>query len=72
MQRTAHQSLDEFVPAQKFPEIYSDLITRSQLEWALRHREENGLAPAVKKIGRSLIIHVPTFTKWLMDGGNKA
>ena len=45
-------------------------LTEQQMNWALRHRKTNGLDSAVKKFGRNLIIHVPTFTEWLLSGGN--
>lgn len=35
--------------------------TVDQARWAFRHREENGLAPAFKRIGKSILIDVPAF-----------
>ena len=46
---------------------YPDKFTRSQLQWALRFREENGLESAVVKLGRRLYLHRPTFMVWLVS-----
>lgn len=62
-------NLDDFLTKDAFLERYPGLISRHQLEWMLRYRDENGLASAVKQLGRKLVIHVPTFTEWLDAGG---
>lgn len=51
---------------------YPDKFTRSQLQWALRFREENGLESAVVKLGRRLYLHRPTFMMWLVSRGRAA
>lgn len=46
---------------------YPDKFTKSQLQWALRFREKNGLDAAVVKLGRRLYLHRPTFMQWLVS-----
>lgn len=59
-------SLKEFVSVQGLVELYPHLISENQLRWVLRDRQNNGLQPAVKKLGKKLMIHVPSFVAWLM------
>ena len=63
----AAKSLDEFSTIEQLAADNPDLITENQLRWILRDRHNNGLAPAVKKFGKHLILHVPTFVTWLMQ-----
>ena len=46
---------------------YPDKFTKSQLQWALRFRDKNGLDAAVVKLGRRLYLHRPTFMRWLVS-----
>lgn len=46
---------------------YPNKFTKSQLQWALRFRDENGLNAAVVKLGRRLYLHRPTFMMWLVS-----
>jgi len=46
---------------------YPDKFSKSQLQWALRFRDENGLDAAVVKLGRRLYLHRPTFMTWLVS-----
>lgn len=46
---------------------YPDKFTKSQLQWALRFRDENGLDAAVIKLGRRLYLHRPSFMLWLVS-----
>ena len=57
--------LSEFKTKQSLAEEYPDLITPYQLEWLLRHRHENGLDQCVRKLGKRLVIHLPSFVEWL-------
>lgn len=47
--------------AAKFPNI----LTVPALRWQLRHRDDNGLAPACVKVGKKLLIHRPRYEAWL-------
>jgi hypothetical protein len=59
--------LDEIMPRSEFIMKYSDKFSATQLIWLLRERKRNGLskAGAVKKIGKMLYIHVPSFAAWI-------
>jgi len=71
MKQTDAPSLEEFATPKALVRMCPNLeLTDQQMNWALRHRETNGLAPAVTKMGRNLVIHIPTFTRWLLGGGN--
>ncbi len=48
---------------------HRDKFTECQLRWALRYRDENGLAEHVTRMGRRLYIHVPGFTRWFQSQG---
>ena len=75
MQATASTKLQEPVPAdlsefatkEGLVKEYPDIINMPALEWQLRFREENGLDEAVRKFGRKILIHKPTFMRWLMS-----
>jgi hypothetical protein len=59
--------LSEFVTKKGLCREYPDLINESRLDWLLRFREENGFNEAVRKLGRTLVIHKPTFVRILMS-----
>jgi len=61
------KSLDEFSTIEQLAADNPDLITINRLRWIIRDRQNNGLAPAVKKLGKNLLVHVPTFVSWLMQ-----
>ena len=60
-------SLDEFSTIEQLAANNPKLITENRLRWILRDRQSNGLAPAVKKLGKHLVVHVPTFVAWIMQ-----
>jgi hypothetical protein len=47
--------------AAKFP----SLLTVPTLRWQLRHRDENGLAPACVRVGKKLLISRSRYENWL-------
>jgi len=57
----------EFETPEGLSAVSGGKISVSQLRWALRFREENGLNEAVIKFGRRLYIHKPSFFKWLLN-----
>lgn len=63
---TTAKNLDEFSTIEQLAADNPNLITENRLRWILRERHNNGLAPAVKKLGKNLLVHVPTFVTWLM------
>ena len=61
--------LDEYTTPDALARRHPDLFTLAQLRWALRFRDENGLAEHVTRLGRRLYIHVPGFTGWFQARG---
>ena len=51
-------SIDDFVA--KYPQF-----KKSSIRYYLFHREENGFAEVVTKIGRKIFIHEPSFGEWM-------
>ena len=71
MKQTDAPDLEEFATPKALVRMCPNLeLTDQQMNWALRHRKTNGLASAVTKMGRNLVIHIPSFTQWLREGGN--
>ncbi len=63
--------LEEYATPEGLAERHADLFTLPQLRWALRFREENGLAEHVTRMGRRLYIHIPGFTVWFQSQGRE-
>ena len=57
--------LDELFTVDGLIKEYPDKFTNSQIRWALRYREENGLSDAVVKFGKRIYLHRPSFIRWL-------
>jgi hypothetical protein len=53
----------EYETVEGLAEVSKGKITTSQIRWALRFREKNGLSEAVVKFGKTIYIHVPTFMR---------
>lgn len=60
------RDLKEFRTIHQLVEEYPDMLTENALRYALRLRDQNGLAQHVCKLGKQTLIHVPGFTSWLM------
>lgn len=58
-------ALDDWFPLPAFAEKHPTICSIPVLRWQLRHREENGLASAVTKSGRQLLISESRYAKWL-------
>ena len=52
---------DDWVTTAVFLERHAARFTLGQLRWLLFHRQSNGLAPHVKKPGKTLLIHERLF-----------
>ena len=63
--------LDDWSTVEGLVDRYSDKFTEPQLRWALRYRDENGLAEHVTRMGRRLYIHIPGFTDWFQSQGRE-
>ncbi len=57
-------SLDEYLDLKMFVARYPQFKI-GQMRWLIVKKNENGLAPAISRIGRRLYIHVPSFLKWI-------
>lgn len=66
------RKLEEFTTPQGLAEKHPTLFTVPQLRWALRFRDENGLAEHVTRFGRRLYIHEPGFVRWFESQGREA
>lgn len=56
--------LDNYLDLQTFLERYPQ-FREGQLRWFIVRKNELGLAPAIKRLGRRLYFHVPTFIQWI-------
>ena len=57
--------LDDLFALEQFVAQYPNLLTLAALRWQLRHRDTNGLAPAVVRIGKKLCISKARYEAWL-------
>ena len=62
-------SLSDYSTVEQLAERHADLFSEGQLRWALRYRDENGLAEHISQFGRRLYVHVPGFTRWFQQQG---
>lgn len=58
-------SLADLNTVEQLAAEFPNILTVPALRWQLRHREENGLAPACVKVGKKLLIHRPRYEAWL-------
>ena len=47
--------------------VENSRFTKNQLRWLVVKRKENGLDGAIKRVGRKLYFHIPTFLKWVEE-----
>jgi len=59
-------TLGGFIPLKSTPDAYPAL-TRNKLQWAIRHRDRNGLAGsgALARLGRDWFINPDIFLEWM-------
>ena len=57
--------LDDWHPLDEFVTQHPQLFTLAALRWQLRHREENGLASAVVRSGKKLLISESRYARWV-------
>lgn len=55
---------DQYLDLQSFIKCYPQ-FTENQMRWFIVRKKELGLSSAIKRLGRRLYIHVPTFFKWV-------
>jgi hypothetical protein len=56
--------LSEFLDIESFVYQYPQ-FNENQLRWLVVKKHVNGLRPAIKKVGRRLYFHVPSFLDWM-------
>lgn len=56
--------LDDYLDLMSIPERHPQ-FTEGQLRWFVVRRKELGLESAIKRLGRRLYFHIPTFLKWI-------
>jgi hypothetical protein len=66
--QTAIPTLDDWHPIPALVAAYPDKLSEASLRWYLRHRDANGLAPAVRRLGHRLLISKTRFEAWLANG----
>ena len=59
--------LSDWKPKDKFIDENKDRIPPRTIKWLLTQRNVNGLNIAVRKIGKVIMIHEPSFVKWLEE-----
>ncbi len=57
-------SVEQVAENPKYP------FTESQIRYHLLHRNKNGLATAVRKIGKRLYLRLDLFEAWIESQGN--
>ena len=62
----------DYCRSNQVPARYPNLFTSRQWEWALRHRTENGIARAVRRIGRGMLVHLPTLLEVIERNAEEA
>ncbi|MBP6644751.1 MAG: hypothetical protein KA207_02775 [Burkholderiaceae bacterium] len=58
-------TLDDLFPIKDFAEAHPKLLNYRLLQWQLRNREANGLAPCCVKVGKKLLISKTRYEHWL-------
>lgn len=59
METHTYWTQQQIVASQKYP------FTMGQIRHLLLHRHQNNLQPAVRKIGKRIVIHMDTFNQWI-------
>jgi hypothetical protein len=61
-------ALDDWYTLQVFAERNPNLGSVQTWQWQLRHRNKNGLAPAVRRFGKNLFLSESRVARWLALG----
>ncbi|MBT6439378.1 MAG: hypothetical protein HOK72_06695 [Flavobacteriales bacterium] len=61
--------IKDYKPKDQFQKEYQSLFSKSQIEWIIRQRENNGLneSGALMKISNRWYIHTDKFTQWFIS-----
>lgn len=60
----SENQLDDYLDLQSIPKQHPQ-FKEGQLRWFVVRKKELGLEQAIKKLGRRLYFHMPTFLKWI-------
>ena len=58
-------ALSGFVHYTELPNRYPNLFTQNTIRWLVRNRQENGLEPAIIKVGNKLFVDLTKLTEWV-------
>lgn len=58
-------TLDDLHTVEDLAEQYPKTLPAKTLAWQVRNREQNGLAPAVVRVGKRLLISKSRYEHWL-------
>jgi hypothetical protein len=60
-------SLSDLYTVEQLAAEFPNILTVPALRWQLRHRDENGLAPAgvCVRVGKKLLLNRPRYEAWL-------
>ncbi len=64
MMKNYEAELDQYLDLRSFVTRYPQ-FKEGQLRWFVVRKKQLGLEPAIKRLGRRLYFHVPTFLKWI-------
>ena len=64
-QPSASIALDDLDTKQELAARHPRFLTVGTLDWQLRHRDTNGLAPACVRVGKKLLISRSRYEQWL-------
>lgn len=56
--------LKDYLLIPSFAERYPE-FPESRLRWLIVKKKENGLEKVIRRIGRRIYIHVPSFLQWV-------
>ncbi len=56
--------LDQYLDLHSFLKRYPQ-FKEGQLRWLVVKKKENGLEKAIRRLGRRIYFHVPTFLEWV-------
>ncbi len=59
--------LSEYKPWRKVSAEYPDVFPEKSLSWIIKQRRINGFESAVHRVGKNLLIHVPSALSWVSD-----
>jgi hypothetical protein len=62
----SESTLDDYLDIQSFIKQHPQ-FRASQIRWMIVKKDENGIQPCLKRLGRRIYINVPKFLAWVND-----